>query len=291
MYFYHLRVHLNYYDCSNNKNLLDNLTNEYKKYKLYFLSKGKQNNSVKKEEFLKIVNLLETKLDKDIKDKLIDQMEKNYNTKFVNDNFSTDNILSIFDTLYFVDDFIKCRIELADTFLNNESNRNLKKINKDKYINENQKKKDIEDMNKRMYSEFEEYKKVLEKWKVQNFSKLLGIEDRLKPEKIKKIKEVHVPRLKTLLYQSEIMETPLDKSKCLIELYDYIYKILKELWELKEIDNYNRLIKTILNKIPILTKQCIEEIKKINKHNSPHYYLECINKMAMVQELTNELTI
>jgi hypothetical protein len=291
MYFYYLRTHLNYYDCTNNKKLLDNLSNEYKKYKLDFLSKGKQNNSGKKEEFLKIVNLLETKLDKDIKDKLIDQMEKHYNTKFVNDNFSTDNILSIFNTLYFIDDYIKCKIESANNFLNNESNRNLRKINKDKYINDYQKESQIETINKLMYSEFEEYKNVLERWKVKNFSKLLGIEDKMEAEKIKKIKEVHLPRLKTLLYQSEITETPLDKAKCLIELYDYIYKILKELWELKEIDTLNRLIKTILNKIPILTKQCIEEIKKINIYNSAHYYLECINKMAMVQELTNELII
>jgi len=43
MYFHYLRTHLNYYDSSDNKKLLDKLTNEYKQYKLDFLRIGKNN--------------------------------------------------------------------------------------------------------------------------------------------------------------------------------------------------------------------------------------------------------
>ena len=43
MYFSYLRYHLNYYDCSDNKKLLDKLTNEYKQYKLDFVRMQKNN--------------------------------------------------------------------------------------------------------------------------------------------------------------------------------------------------------------------------------------------------------
>ena len=287
MFFQYLRVHLKYFRYSDNENFDKYLTSQYKQYKLDFLRKGKENDPEKIEEFLKIVNLPETKLDKEIKDNLIEQMKKYYNIRFVNDNFSADNILDIFNTVYFINDYIKYRIKLAENFLNKESIIQLKKINlSNKYINETQRENDINCVNEQIYSEFEEYKKVLEKWKIKIPVNLLVIND---PDIIKKFHETHFPHLKKLLNECDKTPNLLEKSKTCIVLYDYIYKILKELHDLQHIDSYKRLIEIILKKIPILTQNLIIQIKKVNKYEN--YYIECINKMAMVQQLANELKI
>lgn len=183
MYFPYLRIHLHFHSIFDHE--LDKyITSLYKQYKLDFLRKGKKNDSEKIEEFLKIVKSSETNLDKEIKDQLIDQMGKYYNTEFVNENLSVDNILDIFNTVYFIDDFIKNRIKLAENFLNKESVIQLKKINNShKYINETQRENDINCVNEQIYSEFEEYKKVLEKWKIKIPVNLLVIND---PDIIKK---------------------------------------------------------------------------------------------------------
>jgi hypothetical protein len=311
MFFQYLRVHLNYHRYSDNENFDKYLTSQYKQYKLDFLIKGKENDPEKIEEFLKILNSPETKLDKEIKDNLIDQMKKYYNIRFVNDNFSGDNILDIFNTVYFINDYIKYRIKLAENFLNKESIIQLKKINlSNKYINETQRENDINYVNEQFCSEFEEYKKTLEKWKIKNFSKLLVIND---PYIIKKMKEIHVPHLTKLLIDCDKTPNSLDKTKYCIEIYDYVYKILKELNDLQHIDTYKRILKSILKRIPILTQNCTTQIKKVNKYGiqrifdardtadlssaqvllkpGEDYYVECINKMSMVQQLANELKI
>ena len=64
-----------------------------------------------------------------------------------------------------IDDFIKRRIESADNYLSKLSIKKLKRINKNKYINDFQRENDIQIMNNVLYYEFEEYKKVLKKWK------------------------------------------------------------------------------------------------------------------------------
>ena len=290
MFFQYLRVHLDFHRYSDNENFDKYLTSQYKQYKLDFLRKGKENDPEKIEEFLKIVNLPETKLDKEIKDNLIDQMKKYYNIRFVNDNFSEDNILDIFNTVYFIDDYIKYRIKLAENFLNKESIIQLKKINySNKYINETQRENDINCVNEQIYSEFEEYKKILEKWASNAYLRLRVPKVINDPDIIKKFQETHIPHLKKLLNDCDKTPNVLEKSKTCIELYDYIYKILKELHELQHIDSYKRLIEIILKKIPILTQNLIIQIKKVNKYED--YYVECINKMAMVQQLANELKI
>jgi len=43
------------------------------------------------------------------------------------------------------------------------------------------------------------------------------------------MKEIHLPHLKKLLNYCDKAPNSLDKTKYCIEIYDYVYKILKEL--------------------------------------------------------------
>lgn len=84
------------------------------------------------------------------------------------------------------------------------------------------------------------------------------------------------------------------KTMIVCEIYEYIYNIFGEIVALQHIDAFSKLVKTILKKIPILTQQCIELINRNNKENILDYniikpYLQCIEKLAKVQQLANQL--
>jgi len=154
------------------------LDTQFKDYKIKFLNLGIYNDKDKKDKFIKILNSKKTNLDNNIKEELIKCMYT-YNPK-LNENLKTDDTLSIFNRIYFIADFIKRRIKLADDFLTRQNRVRISRISKSRYrvnhvyytTHENYKEQQINLINQGCYDDFIRYKKVLKKWKLQNFKEL-----------------------------------------------------------------------------------------------------------------------
>ena len=154
------------------------LDTQFKKYKILFLNTGIHNDKDKKDKFIKIVNSKKTNLDKNIKQELIKCIDI-YNLE-LNENLKTDCTLSVFNTIYFITDFIKERIKLADDFLTRQNRVRISRISKSRYrvnhvyytTHENYKEQQIMLINEGCYDDFIRYKKVLRKWKLENFKEL-----------------------------------------------------------------------------------------------------------------------
>jgi hypothetical protein len=105
---------------------------------------------------------------------------KSYDPSLLNENLKTDETFSIFNRIYFIADFIKERIKLADDFLTRQNRVRISRISKSRYrvnhvyytTHENYKEQQINLINQGCYDDFIRYKKVLKKWKLQNFKEL-----------------------------------------------------------------------------------------------------------------------
>ena len=94
MYFSYLRYHLNYYDCSDNKKLLDKLTNEYKQYKFDLLRIG-INNDI--DDFIKYkIESADNYLSK----LSIKKLKRINKSKYIN-NFQRENDIQIMNNLLY----------------------------------------------------------------------------------------------------------------------------------------------------------------------------------------------
>jgi hypothetical protein len=158
------------------------LDGEFKNYKIKFLNLGNHNDEFKKDKFIKIVNSKKTNLDKNIKEELIKCMDncKTHDSSLLNENLKTNETLRVFNRIYFIADFIKERIKLADEFLTLQNSSRIRRISKSRYrinyiyydTHENYKEQQINLINKNCYDDFIRYKKVLKKWKLQNFKEI-----------------------------------------------------------------------------------------------------------------------
>lgn len=116
-----------------------------------------------------------------------------------------------------------------------------------------------------------------------------------KEKTLHEMREIHLSKLNELFYVINTNRIASDKKTMIVcEIYEYIYNIFGEIVALQHIDAFSKLVKTILKKIPILTQQCIELINRNNKENILDYniikpYLQCIEKLAKVQQLANQL--
>jgi hypothetical protein len=116
-----------------------------------------------------------------------------------------------------------------------------------------------------------------------------------KEKTLNEMREIHIPKLNKLFYVINTNRLASYKKALLVcEIYEYIYNIFGEFVALQHINTFSKLLKTILKKIPILTQQLIEEIHRNNRENILDYdiikpYLHCIEKLAKVQQLANEL--
>jgi len=116
-----------------------------------------------------------------------------------------------------------------------------------------------------------------------------------KEKTLHEMREIHMSKLNELLYVTNKTRIALDKKVLIIcEIYEYIYNIFGQFVALQHIDTFSKLLKTILKKIPILTQQLIDDINRNNRNNILDYdimkpYLQCIEKLAKVQQLANEL--
>jgi hypothetical protein len=157
------------------------LDTQFKSYKILFLKNGILNDSDKKNRFIKIINCKKTNLDNNIKQELNKCMGI-YNPE-LNENLKTDGILSIFNRIYFIADFIKERIKLADNFLTKQNKVRIGRISRSRYkmnnsyydTHENFKEQQIMLINEGCYDDFLRYKRVLRKWKLQNFKEIYQI--------------------------------------------------------------------------------------------------------------------
>jgi hypothetical protein len=110
--------------------------------------------------------------------------------------------------------------------------------------------------------------------------------------KIKKTNIVYVRHLRSLLMKFNENDKLSQENVIIVyDMYQYIYGILKELYQLRHLDEYNRLIRVILKKIPELTRECIIHIQnnKNSEYNEIENYLKCIDQLAKCQQLANEL--
>ena len=180
------------------------LDKQFKNYKIKFLNIGIHNDEIKRDKFIKIVNSKKTNLDKNIKEELIKCMSGFRSTcaddnptvsraskmlrildicyfgKALNENLVTDDTLSVFNRIYFIADFIKERIKLADDFLTRQNKSRISRISKSRFkmnntyydTHENYKEQQIKLINEGCYDDFTRYKKVLRKWKFKNFKEL-----------------------------------------------------------------------------------------------------------------------
>jgi hypothetical protein len=117
-----------------------------------------------------------------------------------------------------------------------------------------------------------------------------------KEKTLNEMREIHIPKLNKLFYviNTNGIITSYKKVLLVCDIYEYIYNIFREIVALQHIDMFSKLLKTILKKIPILTQQLIEEIQRNNRENILDYdiikpYLQCIEQLAKVQQLSNEL--
>jgi hypothetical protein len=158
------------------------LDTQFKNYKIKFLNLGIHNDQDKKDKFIKIVNSKKTNLDKNIKEELIKCMDyyKTHDSSLLNENLKTDDTLKVFNRIYFIADFIKEQIKLADDFLTRQNRIRISRINNSRYkmnntyydTHENYKEQQIKLINEGCYDDFTRYKKVLRKWKLQNYKEL-----------------------------------------------------------------------------------------------------------------------
>jgi len=145
-----------------------------------------------------------------------------------------------------------------------------------------------------------------------------------KEKTLNEMREIHISKLNELFYVINTNRLASDKKALLVcEIYDYIYNIFGEFVALQHIHAYSKLlhhctfkspkngrfisgmatlpcafqmrkgVKTIVKKIPLLTQQLIEVINRNNRDNILDYdiikpYLQCIEKLAKVQQLANE---
>jgi hypothetical protein len=115
-----------------------------------------------------------------------------------------------------------------------------------------------------------------------------------KEKTLNEMREIHISKLNELFYVINTNRLASDKKALLVcEIYDYIYNIFGEFVALQHIHAYSKLLKTIVKKIPLLTQQLIEVINRNNRDNILDYdiikpYLQCIEKLAKVQQLANE---
>ena len=111
-------------------------------------------------------------------------------------------------------------------------------------------------------------------------------------ELINKIKKTKIQHLSILLMKFDKNHKPRQKNVINVyNMYQYIYEILKELYQLRHLDEFNKVISVILTKIPELTQECIVHIrnKKSSEYNEIEDYLKCIDQLAKCQQLANEL--
>ena len=161
------------------EDICSQLDTQFKRYKIKFLILGIRNDEDKKDKFIKIVNSKKTNLDKNIKEELIRCMYtcKSYDPSLLNENLKTDETFSIFNRIYFIADFIKERIKLADEFLTRQNRLRISRISKSRYrvnhvyytTHENYKEQQINLINQGCYDDFIRYKKVLKKMEVTKF--------------------------------------------------------------------------------------------------------------------------
>ena len=80
-----------------------------------------------------------------------------------------------------------------------------------------------------------------------------------------------------------IATTQLEQVITIYNIYNFIYISFEKFVLFKDI--YDLFIKKILERIPVLTEECLESF------NSEHtyMYLKCIKELAKVQELANKL--
>lgn len=129
--------------------------------------------------------------------------------------------------------------------------------------------------------------------------------------KLNKLHEIHFPHIRNLLNMVANSLIQKEKAKIACDIYNYLYGILRDIYELKRLNKYNKFIQVILGKIPLLTQQCINQINDIQlksknssvvtrnilvKDRSLYYeeiepYLKCIEQLAKVQELANGLEL
>jgi len=160
------------------EDIIKQLDTQFKSYKILFLKNGILNDSDKKNRFIKVINCKKTNLDNNIKQELIKCMDI-YNPE-LNENLKTDGILRVFNVIYFIADFIKERIKLADDFLTRQNRVRISRISKSRYrvnhvyytTHENYKEQQIMLINEGCYDDFTRYKRVLRKWKLQNFKEI-----------------------------------------------------------------------------------------------------------------------
>jgi hypothetical protein len=116
-----------------------------------------------------------------------------------------------------------------------------------------------------------------------------------KEKTLHEMTEIHIPKLNELFYVINTIRLASDKKALVVcEIYEYIYNNFGEFVASQHITRYSTLLKTILKKIPILTQQLIDEINRNNRNNILDYdimkpYLQCIEKLAKVQQLANKL--
>lgn len=116
-----------------------------------------------------------------------------------------------------------------------------------------------------------------------------------KEKTLHEMREIHIAKLNELFYLINTNRIASDKKALIVcEIYEYIYNIFGKIIALQHIDTFSKLVKTILKKIPILTQQLIELINRNNRENILDYniikpYLQCIEKLAKVQQLANQL--
>ena len=69
---------------------------------------------------------------------------------------------------------------------------------------------------------------------------------------INKFRETHIYNIKNLLDKFDIKLKEKEKALVICDVYNYVYELFRDLYELKHVDKYNRILKTILKKFLIL---------------------------------------
>lgn len=111
-------------------------------------------------------------------------------------------------------------------------------------------------------------------------------------EMINKMEKTWMRYLRNLLMRfDKNHKLPQNNIINVYNLFQYIYSILKNIYQLRHIDGYNKIISIILKKIPELTQECIIHIQnnKSSEYNEIENYLKCIDQLAKCQQLANEL--
>ena len=78
----------------------------------------------------------------------------------------------------------------------------------------------------------------------------------------------------------------LEKVISVYNIYNCIYKSFEIIVLFK--DNYDLFIKMLLERIPVLTQQCLDKIEIENSEHT-NMHLKCIKELAKVQKLANKI--